>query len=150
MSEFGWGDDRPPERIVDYLWSLRRRGKAEEVEHVIALLDHANPTVREEAVSLLGHWKEPAYREYVLRLVQTDPDPGVRSRSAIAIPRLSVPATRAKDLDELRTIVLDEGEVQEVRLAALQALRLLYGVKPGAFRGNSDISASLDWVRSLE
>ena len=143
---------RAPAELIDAIWEIRRSGLRDRRDEIVRLLDHDDPTVREEVVSLLFvKWADGTLRDRLVDLVRSDPDPGVRARAAGALPAVSAQGIRQTERELLRGIVLDVREDDTVRRASYEALcRIVHGestILDDATDLDEDVD--LDWVRSL-
>jgi HEAT repeat protein len=143
---------REAAELIDAIWAVRRAGRRDLEPEVVRLLDHDDPTVREEALSLLFvKWADSSLRERLVGLVGSDPDCGVRSRAAGALALTSTQQTRKSDSKLLGTIILDREEEPFVRKAAYEALHHITHGKPLLLADDVDLDedVSLDWVREV-
>lgn len=143
---------RSPADLIDAIWATRRADRRDLLPSLIELLGHKEPTVREEAVSLVFvKWKEASERKLLENIIRDDSDEGVRARALGALAIMSEPATRSRDIETLRALVLDRQEAEQVRKAAYEALALLIRHRPSPIDDSTDIDEDLDleWVRSL-
>lgn len=141
-----------PADLINAIWAVRRAGRRDFQPDIVRLLNHEDPTVREEAISLLFvKWADQSLRERLVDLVRSDPDFGVRSRAAGALALLSNASSRRDDCEILRSIVLDRREDSIVRKASYEALyRIIHG-KPLVLSDNVDLDedVDLDWVTTV-
>lgn len=148
MTPIDLDPQREPAALVDAIWEARRQDRKDLAGDVAELLAHQDPTVRSEAVSLLGaKWEQSWYLPQFSDLLANDPDTGVRSRAALAIGSLSTAFTRARDLQQLKEIVLDQQDDEDVRSAAYEALLRLQG--RGREAPLARLPDDLSWVRQL-
>ncbi len=136
--------------LVNAIWEARRAGRTDLRPEIVGLLDHEDPTVREEAISLLFvKWSDTSVRDRLTELLRCDPDFGVRSRAASAIALTSDEGTRQSDCLALRGVVLDKHDDAMVRKASYEALfRIVHGhATTLADDDDLDEDIELDWVR---
>jgi HEAT repeat protein len=119
----------------------------EAVPVLVALLNHADADVREEAVRRLAvHWRESRARTACLELLQRDCSEGVRATAAYAVAALSHPPTWRQDVRLLLDVAKDPDEADEVRIAAYGALVMLTrtGAPPPLDPG-LEAQTAIDW-----
>lgn len=152
MSNVDLSPWRSAGELVDAIWAARRAARRDLQPDVVRLLDHEDPTVREEALSLLFvKWADLSERERLVQLTRSDPDPGVRSRAAGALGITSSQRSRSADIAVLRGVLLDRGEEDLVRRACYEALCHIAQGRPQPLRDSVDLDEDLDltWVRDL-
>jgi HEAT repeat protein len=119
---------------------------------IVNLLDHSDPSVREEALSLLFvKWEARQYHDRLEQMVRHDGDAGVRARAAGALALMSSEATRSGDIAILREIVLDLHQDAIVRKASYEGLLEMTSGTPRMLDDDADLDEDfdLDWVRAL-
>lgn len=130
---------------------MRRGNRRELRPEVVRLLSHHDPIVREEALSLLFvKWKDVSLRDRLIHILQNDPDAGVRSRAAGAIPAVSAPGTRREDKQMLREILLNPAEDDSVRRACYESLYEITYASPIALEDTEDLSGLIqqEWIHA--
>ena len=140
-----------PAALINAIWSVRRSGDQHHIPEILSLLDHTDPVVREEALSLLFvKWEARQYHDRLARMVRKDSDAGVRARAAGALALMSNETTRGEDIAILRDAVLDVHEDEIVRKASYEGLLEMIG-RPGLLNDEVDLDedVELDWVRAL-
>jgi HEAT repeat protein len=138
--------------LIDAIWAVRRTGRRDLQPDVVRLLEHDDPTVREEAISLLFvKWADHSLRELLISLLISDPDFGVRSRAAGALALTSTERTRKSDSVLLSKIILDRESEPLVRKAAYEALYRIMNDKELFLADDVDLDedVSLDWVKEI-
>jgi HEAT repeat protein len=138
--------------LVNAIWQVRRENRRDLRSDVARLLEHEDPIVREEAISLLFvRWEEKGLRSQLMGLIRFDPDFGVRSRAAGALALLSNQATRREDIRVLSAVVLNREEDQEVRRACYEALYRVTNRRGVALSDETNLDEDIDltWVREL-
>ena len=119
---------RDPADLIDALFEARRENRRELQDAVVKLLEHEEPMVREEAVSLLcTKWEMRDLRPKAREMLQHDEDFGVRARAALGLGSVSMRATRQEDAALLVRVFEEEGLPPEVRQACYEALSLIAG-----------------------
>ena len=138
--------------LIDAIWEVRRGNRKELRADVVRLLEHGDPIVREEALSLLFvKWAEKALRERLLDLLASDPDFGVRSRAAGALGALSDKGTSREDVAVLQKIVLDRADDPLVRKAAYESLHMIVRGQSILLDDDIDLDEEVDleWIKQL-
>ena len=138
---------RDPGEAIDELWRLRRSADGKRWQIAAAFLGHRNPTVRSEAVSLLGHWTAFEAVPLLVKMLENDPDVGVRERCALALGFVGEATRSLPEMAALRRIVLDKREPQSLREASYQALLFMHGRDEEA--PLASLPQNLSWVESL-
>jgi HEAT repeat protein len=141
-----------PADLVNAIWAARRADSRELRPHLIELLSHPDPTVREEVISLLFvKWRDQALHERLLAIVRGDPDVGVRGRAAGALAAISDARTQAEDVKVLRDMVLNVHNEEDLRKCCYEALGALVGGSGRPIGDDIDLDedVDLDWVRAL-
>lgn len=114
--------------LIDALYQARRENRIDLRGKVERLLDHPEPTVREEAVALLlSRWRIADLRAEARRIIVGDPDPGVRARAAIGLAALPDGGHRLADARLLLSFVEDTSVGQILRRACFEALSMMAG-----------------------
>jgi len=119
---------------------------------VANLLDHEDPVVREEALSLLlVKWKQHDYRPKAVAAIREDVDFGVRATAAYGIVSVSTAKSRQEDTRLLLFLLSDEDEELGVRQAAYESLLIMFGRRdfPSGKGMNLQSDVDWEWVRSL-
>lgn len=140
-----------PSALINAIWSARRSEGRHLIPELVILLDHSDPNVREEALSLLFvKWEARQYRKRLAHMVLNDEDANVRARAAGALALMSNSTTRRDDIATLRDVVLDGHEEEHVRKASYEGLLELTG-RHGMLDDDVDLDEDidLDWVRAL-
>jgi HEAT repeat protein len=143
-----WQD---PPALINAIWAVRRSGDRNHMPEILSLLDHSDPVVREEALSLLFvKWEARQYHDRLVRMIRSDSDTGVRARAAGALALMSNETTRGEDIAILRDAVLDVHDDDNVRKASYEGLLEMIG-RPGMLDDEVDLDedVDLDWVRAL-
>lgn len=143
---------RTPSELIDAIWAVRRLGRKDLETEVLKLLDHEDPTVREEAISLLFvKWQAVSRRDRLMDALCSDPDFGVRSRAAGALALTSNSSTRRRDCRILCSIVLNREDDPDVRKACYEALHRLARREAVMLQDDVDIDEDIDlgWVAAL-
>jgi HEAT repeat protein len=118
--------DKPASQLIDAIWAARQGGRMDLHPAVAALLEHEDPIVREEALSLLlVKWSLRQYRPKAAAMLLQDEDFGVRGRAAIGLAAVSDPSTRREDVAVLVRTLKDADEDMETRRASYEALLLM-------------------------
>lgn len=144
---------REPEQLLAMLEEVRRLDRRDLRDEVVALLNHEDPVVREEALSLLlVTWRERLARPVALKALESPAeDFGVRGLAAIGLASTSSPATRSEDIKTLLGRALDRTEDSGVRRAAYEALLLMHGRPPPPTNRPFSVDADADsqWLAEL-
>lgn len=120
--------DRPPADLIDALYEARREERRDLVEAVAVLMDHDDPIVREEAVSLLiTTWQVKEFRDITRRMLRYDPDEGVRARAALGLATIATVQSRMDDAMLLAGVYSEPAASHVLQLACLEALSLMVG-----------------------
>jgi HEAT repeat protein len=142
---------RAPAELVNAIWAARREERRDLQPAIVQLLDHDDPTVREEAVSLLFvKWADRSLRQRLISLMRSDPDFGVRARAAGALGLTSDDRSRRHDCEVLRQIVLDREDDPVVRKACYEALQAMIHGKAMLLDDDVDLDEDVDleWVKA--
>lgn len=119
---------REPADLIDALYAARRGNRRDLRNAVEQLLEHEEPTVREEALSLLlTKWETRALRAKAREVLQHDDDFGVRARAAIGLASIASAETREDDAALLARVFEEKGLPPELRRACFEALSLMVG-----------------------
>lgn len=140
-----------PEDLIDAIWAVRRGNHRDLRPEVVRLLSHYDPFVRQEALSLLfAKWKDVSLRDRLIHILQNDPDAGVRSRAASALPCVSTPGTRREDKQLLREILLNPAEDDLVRRACYESLYMITHGRPKLLEDTEDLSVLIqqEWIHT--
>lgn len=117
-----------PTAIIDAIFEARRGNRRDLLPQLELLLDHAEPMVREEVVSLLmTKWGVRSLRTRAREMIERDEDLGVRARAAIGLGSLAQAPTSAEDADYLAERIADRATPPEVRRACFEALTIMAG-----------------------
>jgi hypothetical protein len=117
-----------PEELIDALFKARRENRRDLQHHFEPLLDHEEPIVRAEALSLLaGKWKIAELREKLVDIMFHDPDRGVRTAALLGLAAVSTAATRAEDASLLARCYADRNSDGMEKRASFEALSLMAG-----------------------
>ncbi len=144
----------PVEDLIRRLGRLRHDEVAARADALRALLAHAAPEVRAEALgALFVVGRMHRWRAAAAMLLREDADVYVRSKAALALAATSEPDTRASDIRCLSAVVRDEREDAEVRRTAYEGLLVMFrrpdfpsDLRP--FDPRRDVDWS--WVAELE
>jgi HEAT repeat protein len=141
---------RPGPDLIDAIWAARRADRTDLRADLVRLLEHEDPVVREEVVSLLFvRWNDATLRDRLVRLVRADPDFGVRSRAVGALAGLA--GSGGEDAGLIREVLFDPDEDPVVRKSCYEAL---YRIRHGTMvevGDEADVEALLaeDWLKEL-
>jgi len=121
-----------PEHVFDAIVDIGKRGHRELADRVVPYLSSPTDFLREAAVrTLVFHFHLPAYKADAIRLLDTDPDEGVRQAAAMG---LRVFAQSDPDLlQHLLGVALKTDEDESVREAAFIAALVAAGIKREEF-----------------
>jgi|SRR5215213_10986028 len=134
-------------QLIDAIWAAYRADQRDSHGQVSLLLEHDDPVVREEAISLLLiKWRDGRYRDAARAMLDRDSDFGVRAQAALGLAAVSTEATREEDLAILLNLLRDPGEEAETRSAAYDAL-LILGKRQDfpSSRSEFDPDRDIDW-----
>lgn len=119
---------RGPADLVDAIYQARREDRRDLQGHIELLLDHGEPIVREEALSLLlVKWGIGALRGKASAALRHDEDFGVRARAAIGLASVTTRHTRREDAALLESVFNEDGVRPELKQACFEALSLMAG-----------------------
>lgn len=126
MSDFA--ADRPPAELINALYQARRSRDRDVTAQIERLLDHEDPMVREEALSLLLiKWKSRELVARAIRILDTDKDDGVRAQAAIGLGALAASGAAPMVYLHLAEQARDVGLPDRVRQACAEALSTIAG-----------------------
>lgn len=139
--------DRDAGSEIDRVWELRRSDSRERWPDLVLYAHHPDPTVRGEAISVLGKWRVASAVAVLERLLAEDADSGVRERCALALGAIGEAHGSKPGVQALRNIVLSLSAAPSLREAAYQSLLWMHG------RGHeaplARVPEDLSWVVSL-
>lgn len=142
--------DRRAEDLIDALYEARRADRRDLEAEVVQLLNHEEPIVREEAVSLLmSKWKTSRLAEVARELLRSDPDYGVRARAAIGLASISGGSNRKTDAALLASVFGDANSTQELKRACFEALSLMAGRPTYVELDDTDMSQVAALVKEI-
>jgi HEAT repeat protein len=126
MSDFA--PARSPAELVDALYRARRAGDRSGIAQIERLLDHEDPMVREEAISLLLiKWKSRELLPRAIRILDTDKDDGVRAQAAIGLGALGASGAAPSVYLHLAEQARNRAVPDRVRQACAEALSTIAG-----------------------
>lgn len=140
-------------QLVDAIWKAFRDNRRDLHAVISLLIDHEDPVVREEALSvLLVKWTDIRYRRRAAMALIDDPDFGVRARAALGLASVCSEATRGEDIRLLLRTLCDSEEDPETRRSSYEALFLIAGrhdfpTRARPFEAERDVDWS--WVDEL-
>jgi len=136
--------DRSPAELIDALYRARRSGDQAARAHIQKLLDHEEPMVREEVLSLLlTKWKAGDLVPRAIAMLQTDDDEGVRAQAAIGLGALSASGIAPTVYLRLAELARNPHVPDRVRQACAEALTTIAG-KPSLMEVNDVTPARID------
>lgn len=119
---------REPADLIDAIYEVRRSNRRDLRDQIERLLEHDEPMVREEALSLLlTKWGISTLRSKGRQLLQSDKDFGVRAHAAIGLASVADASTRRDDAALLAAVFNEAGVQPELKCACFEALSLLVG-----------------------
>ena len=139
---------------MDVIWEAYHEDRRDLHAAVATLLEHDDPVVREEALSLLlVKWVDVRYRARAAIALIDDADFGVRGRAAIGLASVSSAETRKEDIKLLLRTLRDEEEEVETRRASYEALLIItesehFPIHRRDFDPKKDVD--WHWVSQLE
>jgi HEAT repeat protein len=137
-----------PEHVFDAITDIGKQGHRDLASRVVPYLSSSIDFLREAAVkTLVFHFHLPEYKADAIRLLDGDPDEGVRQAAAMG---LRVFAQRDPDLlQHLLTVALKTDEDESVREAAFIAALVAAGIKREEFpmgRWLPGFDRNADWA----
>jgi HEAT repeat protein len=126
MNDFA--PNRSPGELIEAMYRLRRAGRRDSQADVTRLLDHDEPMVREEAISLLlTKWKCSELVSKALVMLEHDVDDGVRAQAAIGLGAIATAQPLPGLSQRLAKLALETGVPDRVRQACGEALSTMAG-----------------------
>jgi hypothetical protein len=120
--------DRESPDLIDALYEVRSENRRDLSDAVVALLEHDDPIIREEAVSLLlTKWEIHELRDRAKQILLSDEDAGVRARTAVGLASITTPRRRADDAALLAKVYAEPSASRALQLACMEALYLMVG-----------------------
>jgi HEAT repeat protein len=137
-----------PEHVFDAITDIGKQGRRELADRVVPYLTSPTDFLREAAVrTLVFHFHLPAHKADALRLLDSDPDEGVRQAAAMG---LRVFAQTDPDLlQHLLRVALKTDEDESVREAAFIAALVAASIKREEFpmgRWLPGFDRNADWA----
>lgn len=121
-----------PEDVYDAIIDIGKQGHPEMVDRVVPYLSSPRAFLREAAVrALVFHLRLPAYKADAIRLLEIDPDPGVRAAAAMGLNTFAMkdPAL----VGQLVKVALDAEETEAVRQSAFVSALVGAGIERSEF-----------------
>lgn len=135
-----------PEHVYDAIIDIGKQGHREMVDRVVPYLTSPTEFLREAALrTLVFHFQLPAHKADAMRMLDADPDEGVRQAAAMGLRAF------AKDplvMQQLLRVALKDGEDETVREAAFIAALVAAGIKREEFpmgRWLPGFDTNADW-----
>jgi HEAT repeat protein len=131
-----------PEDVYDAIIDIGKQGHPELVDRVVPYLTSATPFLREAAVrALVFHLRLPAYKAEALRMLDADPDPGVRAAAAMGLNTFAMkdPAL----VQHLVEVALKTDEREAVRESAFISALVGAGIERSEF-------PRADWIPGFD
>lgn len=144
---------RDSDEILRHLGNIAKEEVTDLAPALVALLDHEDPDVREEAAqALFVVGKHREHRARAVELLKHDSDVAVRCTAAYGVAATSSDDSRRSDIGLLATIVRDDTQDTELRRSAYEALLIIFR-RPrfpsmtGPF--NPVVDVDWDWLDQL-
>jgi HEAT repeat protein len=135
------------EDVYDAIIDIGKQGHRELADRVVPYLTSSTDFLREAAVrTLVFHFRLPAHKDDAIRLLDSDPDEGVRQAAAMGLRVFA--ATDPALLQHLIEVALNTGEDEAVREAAFIAALVAAGIDRKDFpmaRWLPGFDANADW-----
>ena len=135
-----------PENVYDALVDIGKQGHRDLVDRVVPYLHSPTDFLREAAIkTLVFHFGLPAHKADAMRMLESDPDEGVRQAAAMGLRAF---AGDPLVMQQLLRVALADGEDETVREAAFIAALVGAGIKREEFpmgRWLPGFDANADW-----